>query len=363
MKTTAFFCLLSAAALGAEAKPFAKLPQVPVGIAASSDSRVFVSFSRAIDPAVSLSVAELVDGEPRAFPPGFEQTDGAPGSDRLLSVQSLYVDEKDRLWMLDTGRVGTKPVPPDSPKLVAYDLKTNAIVQRIPFGVDVAGPESFLNDFRVDLSRGAQGVIYLTDASPKGTNALVVVDIATSKVTRVLEGHFSVRPDPNIRLTVEGRQLIQTKGPDKGKPFDVGADGLALSPDGEWLSYCPLTSHRLFRVPTDELLEGDPAGAVEDLGDKGFAADGLWVDASGRLYATDFESGAVKRRAEKGWEVLARGISWPDTFAMLPDARLLVTATQIHRADRFRVKDERVKPFQIFAVPTETKARVGRRPR
>ena len=95
MNISAVLCLLSVTALGAEVRPFARLPQVPVGITASSDGRVFVSFSRAIDPTVSLSVAELVDGTAKSFPPGFEQDEGTPGPDRLLSVQSVVVDAED----------------------------------------------------------------------------------------------------------------------------------------------------------------------------------------------------------------------------------------------------------------------------
>lgn len=360
MRTAVLWCVLSASALGAEAKSFARLPQVPVGIAASSEGRVFVSFSRAIDPKVTISVAELVDGQPQPFPPGFEQGEGPASPDRLLSVQSVFIDAKDRLWMLDTGKVGQKPVAPESVKLVAYDLKKNAVVYRVIFSADVAGPESFVNDLRVDLQRGEQGVIYLTDAAPKGPNGILVVDIASGKVTRALQDHRSVRPDPGVKIYVERRELIQTKGPDKGKPFIVGADGIALSPDGKWLYYCPLTSHRLYRVPTDALFEADATGAVEDLGDKGFAADGMWMDGNGTLYSTDYESGAVKRRMPNGsWELLARGMSWPDTFAQLPDGRLLVTATQIHRSDRFRSKDERAKPFQIHAI--DVKPRLGLR--
>ena len=365
MKSALLFCVVSVAAIGAQPSPYAKLPQVPVGIAASSDSRVFVSFSRAIDPAVTLSVAEVIDGTAKSFPPGFEQGEGPASENRLLSVQSVYVDARDRLWMLDTGKVGTKPVAPGTPKLVAYDLKQNKVAHRISFPAGIAGAESFLNDLRVDLGRGAEGTIYLTDAAPKGPNALVVVDIASGQAVRKLENDVSVRPDASITLTVEGKQLIQLRGPDKGKPFVVGADGIALSPDGKYLYYSPLTSHRLYRVNTDALVEADAVAAVEDLGDKGFANDGLWMDGDGRLYATDFESGAVKRRLpDGGWELLARGgaVSWPDSFAQLPDGRLLFTATQIHRSDRFRSSDQRVKPFQILSMPVDARPRVGRRP-
>lgn len=353
--------LLSGAAPAAEPERFATFDQVAVGIAASRDGRVFVAFSRAIDPTVKLSVAEVKDGRPRPYPAGLKQDDGRPAADRLLSVQALTVDAANRLWILDCARVGASAVPPGAAKLVAVDLATNQVVKRVSFPPEIAGKGSFLNDLRVDLGRGARGVIYLTDASPEGPNGIVVVDIATGSVVRRLADHPSTRPDPRLVPMSEGKALMQKQGPASGEPFRVGADGLALSADGRQLYYSPLTSRHLYRVSADALA--DPQGTderaaatVADLGDKGFAADGMLGDAAGRLYVTDFESGAVHRRGGDGsWEVIARGISWPDSLALLPDGTLLVTATQIQRSPRFQGKDRRVKPFTVYRVATDSR--------
>src|SRR5262245_35161607 len=67
-----------------------------------------------------------------------------------------------------------------------------------------------------------------------------------------------------------------------GKPshMTIGADGVAIGHDGRHLYYCPLSSRRLYRVRTEALLD-EKAGAkeadraVEYLGDRGFASDGL----------------------------------------------------------------------------------------
>lgn len=87
---------------------------------------------------------------------------------------------------------------------------------------------------------------YLTDASPEGPNGIVVVDLACGRAMRRLNDHPSTKPDPALVLNAEGQPLIQKIGPDKGKPFAVGADGIALSADGRYLYDSPLTSRALY---------------------------------------------------------------------------------------------------------------------
>lgn len=336
--------------------------QVPVGVASSPDGRVFLAFSRAIDPKVPYSVAELVDGKPVPFPPGFEQAAGAPAPNRLLSVQSVVVDGRNRLWMLDTGKVGLNPVQPGAPKLIAYDLAKNRVVKTVRFPREVAGPTSFLNDVRVDPGRGREGVAFLTDASAEGPNGLVVVDLASGKSTRRLDRHPSTRPDRTLSLKVEDRPLILKVGPAKGQPFAIGADGLALSPDRKRLYYAPLTSRRLYRVDADLLADtaksdAQVAASVEDLGEKPGASDGLIGDARGRIYLTDFENNAIHRLSPSGkMETVIKDdrLQWPDTLALKSDGTLLVTVTQIHRSAMFRGKDERQRPFALFSLETDS---------
>src|SRR3970282_2704029 len=95
--------LFTSLALAAEPERYATFPEVAVGVAAAEDGRVFVSFSRAIDPTWKISVAEVREGKAVPFPPGFKQDRGPPADDHLLSVQALIVDGRNRLWLLDTG--------------------------------------------------------------------------------------------------------------------------------------------------------------------------------------------------------------------------------------------------------------------
>ena len=362
------FVIVSAAAVTALAKPkplegkaiatlapVAQLPEVPVGIAISNGGRTFLSFSRAVDPMVSMSVAELDNGKAVPFPKGFKQDDGAPAADRLLSVQALTVDAKDRLWILDSGKVGTNGIEPGSAKLIAWDLASDREVKRIAFPPDVAGRTAFLNDVRIDLSRGAEGTAFLTDASPMGPNGIVVVDLASGRSFRKLQDHAATKPVKKLKLEVEGKPLVQKKGPAMDQPLLVGADGIAL--DGQYVYWSPLTSHHLYRARADELVDERSQPKVEDHGDKGFAADGLLGDAQGRIYSTDFERSAIHRREKNGtWTLIAQGreLDWPDSMALAADGALFVTTTQIARSPWLQGRDKRTKPFTLYRVKTDS---------
>ena len=89
--------------------------------------------------------------------------------------------------------------------------------------------------------------------------------------------------------------------------YRVGADGIAISPTGDRLFYCPLSSRRLYSVDTAALRDRERsddlvAETVLDHGDK-CASDGLETDTEGNLYATAYEHSAVLRRSPTGqWD-------------------------------------------------------------
>lgn len=348
--------------VGSELSLFAEFPNVPVGIAVAREGRVFLAFSRAIDENEPFSVAEVVDGRPVLFPPGLAQEAGPPADGRLLSVQALTVDARDRLWMLDCGRVGQNDPGPGATKLVAVDLASGKVVKTIVFPPAVAGPTAFFNDLVVDLRRGKDGMAFVTDASPKGPNGIVVVDLAAGTGRRRLNDHPSTKPAPGFVARVEGKRLVYAKGPNAGKPMRVGADGIALDAAGRKLYYAPLSSHHWYRVDADALADAkrsdaDAAGTVEDLGDRRCASDGMLGSAEGTIYVTDYENGSILRRIKEGRLspfVTDARLLWPDSMALSSDGTLYVTATQIHRGPDMRGGDERVKPFRVWRIRTTT---------
>ena len=212
-------------------------------------------------------------------------------------------------------------------KLVAVDLATNKIVKTLVFPSNVMLPSTYVNDMRFDFRIGKEGTVYVTDSSVSGPGAIIVMDIATGKAVRRLSGAKSTTPDPDFIPVVEGKQALLTKGADgKLKSLGIASDGIALSADGKTLYFCPLSIRHLYSVSTDLLRDENVtdeqlAAAVKDLGEKG-ASDGLEADASGAVYASDYEhNGIRKRMADGSWQTIVHDprVLWPDTLSIGPD--------------------------------------------
>ena len=354
---------------------FAEGP-MPTGVAVDHFGRVFVNYPRWGDD-VAYSVAEIVNGRAVPYPDDrITKLNTDDPANSLVSVQSVATDGNGRLWIVDTGSINFGPVVPGAPKLVAVDLKTNRVVQKIPIPPDVCLPTSYLNDVRFDMGRGNAGTAYLTDSSDKGSNGLIVVDLASGKCMRRLNDHPSTKSEPNFVATVEGKPFMARPG--GGRPdahVRIGADGIALSPDGHTLYYCPMSGHHLYSVDAYALSnpsasDDDVARTVKDLGDKGFASDGLLCDNRGTLYLTDYEHDAVRvRNADGTYGVLASDarMLWPDSMSIGVVASypgetadrtveggnqyLYFTCNQLERQKAYTGGDDlRKRPFVLFRV-------------
>lgn len=332
---------------------------LPTGVAVSNDGRVFVNFPRWGDEKLYpdfYTVAEVKDGKTVPYPSAeINKADPNRAAQTLLAVQAVVVDPTGkRLWLVDTGN-GFGDLREGGPKLVAVDLATNKVVKTITIPLSVAVPGTYLNDVRFDLKRGPAGTAFLTDSRTPG---IIIVDIASGKSWRRLQNHPSTSPDPAYMAVFEGRVLYRD-----GERFQVGSDGIAISPDAKWLYYSVLTGRHLFRVSVDALADPDKSDAdvartIEDLGEMGGAADGLESDAQGRVYITDFEHNSIHRWNVDGrLETLVHDprLLWPDTLALAADGFMYVTANQIGRQARFQGKDMRQKPYVVFRFKVDGK--------
>jgi sugar lactone lactonase YvrE len=168
---------------------------MPTGVTVSHHGRIFVNFPKWGDQVVS-SVAEIFKGHLSAYPgEALNHYTSADLSAAFVSVQSVVVDPKDRLWVLDTGSPFFQPTKYGGPKLIGVDLKTNQVFKKILFAQEVALPTTYLNDIRFDLRRGDEGIAYITDSSPNGPNGIIVVDVSSGKGWRKLDDHPSTRPE------------------------------------------------------------------------------------------------------------------------------------------------------------------------
>jgi sugar lactone lactonase YvrE len=335
---------------------------MPTGVTVSHKGRIFVNFPKWGDD-VSFTVAEIRKGETVAYPDeSINQTNPADQAAALVSVQSVVVDPVDRLWILDTGSPLFQPTKYGGPKLVCVDLKTDQVSKKILFPQDVALPTTYLNDIRFDLRRGSEGMAFITDSAQKGSNGIIVVDLASEQSWRRLHDHPSVKSEElqTFLPIVEGRPFLEQQ-PDGSVKHgaSMGSDGIAINADGTRLYYCPLGSRKLYSVDTnalsDQSLKEQEVGAtVIDEGDRGGASDGLESDSAGNIYSTNYEHNAILRRSpDKRWETLTHDprLLWPDTLSLATDGYLYVTANQLHRQARFhKGKDLRRKPYSLFRI-------------
>lgn len=357
-------CLMvSAAHSQSQDKPVGRMEVVarftgsmPTGVTVSQSGRIFVNFPRWGDP-VPYTVAEVRGGQTVPYPnASINRLDRARPAETFVSVQSVVVDPRDRLWILDTGSVKMGPVVTGGPKLVGVDLRTNRVFKKIPIPKNVALPTTYLNDVRFDLRRGKGGMAFITDSATQGPNGIIVVDLASGRSWRRLHDHPSTKAEPRFLPHVEGRPVM-TREP--GKPprhLAMGSDGIAISHDGKRLFYCALASRRLYSVSVDALADeagSDEATAatVVDHGEKG-ASDGLESDSKGRIYVTNYEQNAILRRMPDGlYEPVIHDprLLWPDTLSVARNGFLYCIANQLHRQPQYqRGRDLRAKPYLLI---------------
>lgn len=343
------FTLFAAVSHAAELQEVASFPtQEVTGVSVSKTGRVFVNFPNWSDDH-TVSVAEIVDGQPKPFP-NEEWNKPGDAASHFVCVQSVVVDAEDNLWILDPAAPKMAEIVKGGPKLIKVDLKTNTVVQTIPFGEDVAPKKSYLNDVRFDTKAG---FAFLTDS---GKGAIVVVDLKTGKARRLLDGHKSTDAESGFKLTVEGRQLFDSQ---KKSAPQIASDGIAFDAKNDWLYYHALTGNTLYRIKTaflkdEKMSERDLEAMVENLGQTP-PPDGMMEAPDGSVYLTDIEHSAIVRwnpETKTTSSVIEdKRLSWPDTLSWGPEGALYVTASQIQNTPRFNDgKSVRTEPYRLFKI-------------
>jgi sugar lactone lactonase YvrE len=331
---------------------------MPTGVSVSETGRIFICFPKWGDD-VKFTVAEIVGDTLEPYP-SLKTNLGSQGNITMsfISVQSVFADGRGTLWVLDTAAPNFSEPIKGGAKLVAVDLKTNTIRRVYTFTEDVVLPTTYLNDVRFDFRVGKAGYAYITDSSSKGPGAIIVVDLESGNAFRRLNGANSTSPDPYFLPKVEGEILMNRNKDGSTSPFRLASDGIAISPDGKVLFYCPLSSRHLYSISTEALRDRtipdtDLRYQVEYWGEKG-ATDGMISGAKGNLYAGDYENNSIRKILPNGiMETLAHDprILWPDTFSIGPDQYLYVIVNQLHRQARFHHgKDLRQKPYSLLRM-------------
>ncbi len=313
---------------------FAESKNQWTGIAVSKKDRVFVNFPR-WSAQVSVSVAEIINGNTIPYPNqewnNFDT--GFLKKHRFICVQSLFTDELNILWVLDTGY----ELQEDSTKgahLYAFNLSDNSLKNEYVFPADKITGKSYLNDLQIDNQKG---IAYLTDS---GVGGIILLDLKTGEIRRVLAKHSSTLTEVS-KIIIEGFE----------RTHPVHSDGIALDPAKKYLYYCSLMGEYIYRIPTEalrnkKLTEVLLGNRVEKFARTG-ANDGIIFDKKGNLYLSSLEKNAISKLDKQGkfqQVISAEEIKWPDSFAFDSKGNLLFTISQIH------LPKEKRGPYKIFRL-------------
>ena len=335
------------------------------GVAVSEDGRVFVNFPRWFED-VPFSVAELTkDGKLHPYPDAewnrYRNAAPLPPGNHFVCVQAETADGHGHLWVIDPAAPATGFIVPGGPKLVEIDLKTNAVMRTYLFDGQAAPQGSYLNDVR--LSPDGK-YAYMTDSGAQGS--LVVLDTATGQARRVLDGDGSTQVDKSVKVIIGGKEIHTADG--RGVQF--AADSISIDPKGEFLTWQPLTGKTLYRIATatlnDASLSPDQVSAKVETVSSSEPNDGLWQDASGKLYFTAVQDGAIETQdpGARTRKMLLKDprLVWPDTFAEGPGAALYVTNSAIQNSPRYNPHGWTERTFNLWKIVPKTAGAIAANP-
>lgn len=333
----------SPASLAVALTPVATSSVLWTGVAVPKDGRVFATFPRMDTDTIPYSL--VVSGSTATPWPTADWNTWAPGvapQNHFVSVQGLYLDTSNFLWVLDSASPQMRGVVSGGAKLLKFDPVTGQLAQRIDFDNTVVYPGSYLNDVRVDA---AKNFAYVTES---GQGALIVVNLTTGRARRLLSSDTSTKSE-NLTLTVEDRVWRNASG----QLPSVNVDGLALTPARDYLYYHATTARTLYRIGTqylqdESLTASQLASHVERVADTN-PTDGMAFDPQGNLYLTDITENAVLRITPGNeTQIVAQDpqLKWPDSYGIgASDGALYVTTSQLHIP-----RKQRTEPYRLFKL-------------
>jgi len=309
----------------------------PVGdVAISLDGRLFFTVHPESRPQGN-RLLEFVDGAAVPYPDIRSQLE------LFDTVLGVVVDGFNRLWTIDHGNHGLR-----TPRLLAFDLESGTLIHDERFPEIIAPPGSLLSDMQV--SADGQTVI-ITDASYwRKSPALIIYDIGSGSMRRVLEGDKSVSAEPYM-IRSQDREMSFLGGI---VSLRGGVDGIALG--AQWLYFGAMSGSGLYRVKLSDLLnetlpELQLSHRVERYATKPLS-NGLSLDTDGNVYITDIEHNSVfvvGPDHEAKTVIRSEKIRWPEDLAFSPDGWLYVTdsaLTELVLQPREHIQAH--QPYRIF---------------
>jgi sugar lactone lactonase YvrE len=318
------------------------------GVAISRQGRLFTNYPLWPGPHKYSLVEVFANNVVKPYPSEEMNSwkDGDDGKNKWVCVQAVYIDDTDMMWVVDPACPFMEKVYENSHKLVKINLQTNEI-EKVYWFEGVTSDKSYINDVRVDTKRR---FAYLTNSNEGG---ILVVDLVSGKIKQVLQNHYSVKSDPGFKFVIDGKEFSK-----KGEPAKMHSDGIALTPDGLYLYYKPLTDNKLYRIKT-QYLRNDIFSAeelekeVEDLG-AFITTDGMACDKKGNLYLGDLQQSSIVQLTpdlQAKTIVQDEKLIWPDSYSISDDDYLYISCSQIQKQPDYNENEnKRTSAYTLYRM-------------
>lgn len=354
------FILLTAFQFGANADEnveiLAKLDKAPGNVTATGDGRIIMSLHQFYQP--EYTVMEYKGNELVPFPNKELSAANSKAELKLDSVLGIR-SANGIVWMLDNGICSGV-----TPKLVGWDIKANKLHQVIALPEPITHKDSFVNDFAVDTKHHH---IFISDPAGGENAGLIVVNLDTGKLRRVLEGHKSVLPE-NVDLIIDNVP-IQVKD-DSGKLTrpHIGVNPITEDLDNEWIYFGAMHGHHLYRIKAQDLVNEklantELADLVERYSSKPIS-DGISIDKNNNIYLGELAENAIGVISPtRKYQRLAQSpkASWVDSFSFGSEGQLYAVVNRLHQSATLNGGEQTAKPpFYLLKVNALATGLAGR---
>jgi len=318
----------------------------PANIAVSKSGRIFMSTHLAYSPPHKI-VELLDDGSYTPYP----KTDFFPP---LNGVLGAIVDKHDIFWFIDTiwGKDGMG-------RVIGWDTKKEELYKIFYIARPIVNDAYILNDMAVDRDNEA---IYITETADSTTSALLVLNLKTGLVRRVLNGSFATIPEDES-IIIDGQTLTM-----QGKEARVGVNPITIDVNNKWVYFSPMSGKTLYRVKTEDLnnqklTDKALTDRVESYAKKPMG-DGITIDANNNIYVSDLMNNAIGViTPDRKYKILHQDntlLNWVEGFSTAGKAGIYATANQLHKSPAFNNVKPTPNKFYILQFKSLAEATLGR---